>query len=415
MKKGSTRLLASSKLYTSFSRGLHNNPVIVSAVRTPVGSFGGSLSSLSASKLGAIAVSNAVKAAGIQPNDVQEVYMGNVISAGMGQAPARQATIFAGLPESVITTTVNKVCASGMKSIMLSAQSIMTGQSEILVAGGMESMSNVPYYLPKARNGYKYGHGQVLDGLLHDGLWDVYNDHHMGMCGEACATKYNISREMQDNYAVESYKRAAAAVKAGAFAQEIVPVSIPQKKGPALEISEDEEYKKIDFDKVPKLSSAFKKDGTVTAANASSLNDGASALIIMSEAKAKEKGLTPLARIIGFGDAEMAPIDFPIAPSMAIPKALKHAGITDINSVDFWEINEAFSVVSLANMQLLGIKHEKLNVLGGAVGLGHPIGSSGARIVVTLAHLLKNKNAKIGVAAICNGGGGASAIVLEKY
>eukprot|EP01089_Gocevia_fonbrunei_P014062 TRINITY_DN3772_c0_g1_i1.p1 TRINITY_DN3772_c0_g1~~TRINITY_DN3772_c0_g1_i1.p1 ORF type:complete len:342 (+),score=108.88 TRINITY_DN3772_c0_g1_i1:261-1286(+) len=341
--------------------------------------------------------------------------MGNVISAGMGQAPARQATIFAGLPESVITTTVNKVCASGMKSIMLSAQSIMTGQSEILVAGGMESMSNVPYYLPKARNGYKYGHGQVLDGLLHDGLWDVYNDHHMGMCGEACATKYNISREMQDNYAVESYKRAAAAVKAGAFAQEIVPVSIPQKKGPALEISEDEEYKKIDFDKVPKLSSAFKKDGTVTAANASSLNDGASALIIMSEAKAKEKGLTPLARIIGFGDAEMAPIDFPIAPSMAIPKALKHAGITDINSVDFWEINEAFSVVSLANMQLLGIKHEKLNVLGGAVGLGHPIGSSGARIVVTLAHLLKNKNAKIGVAAICNGGGGASAIVLEKY
>lgn len=384
---------------------------IVSAVRTPMGSFGGSLASLSASKLGAIAIKEAVKRAGIDAKEINEVYMGNVLQANIGQAPATQAAKFAGLGD-LPSTTINKVCASGMKAVMLAAQSIQLGDNDVVVAGGMESMSNVPFYLDKARTGYKLGHQTVIDGLIRDGLWDVYNDYHMGSAAELCATECKISREEQDAFAIESYKRAQAAYEKGLFAAEIVPVEIEGRAGVTV-VSEDEEYKTVKFDKIPGLKPVFKKDGTVTAANASTLNDGASALVLMSKEKADALGIKPIAKIRGYADAQQAPEWFTTAPSKAIPRAIAHAGIT-ANDVDFYEINEAFSVVSLANNKELNLNPEKVNINGGAVSLGHPLGSSGSRIIVTLISVLNQQNAKIGVAGICNGGGGASAIVIER-
>ncbi|AFD06535.1 acetyl-CoA C-acyltransferase [Solitalea canadensis] len=385
--------------------------VIVSVARTPIGSMGGSLSSLSATKLGAIAVKAAVERSGVKPELIQEVFMGNVLSANVGQAPATQAVKFAGLP-FIPATSVNKVCASGTKAIMLAAQSIMNGDNDIVVAGGMESMSNAPYYLDKARQGYRLGNQQVVDGLIKDGLWDVYNDYHMGSAAELCATDCNITREDQDNFAIESYKRALAAQEKGLFKEEIVPVEI-EGKGGVVVISEDEEPKAVKFDKIPGLRPVFKKEGTVTAANASSINDGAAAVVLMSADKAKELGIKPLARIISFADAQQAPEWFTTAPAKAIPRALAKANI-DIKSVDAFEINEAFAVVSVANNRELAIDPSKVNVNGGAVALGHPIGMSGARIVVTLMSVLQQQKGKIGVAGICNGGGGASAIVIEN-
>jgi acetyl-CoA C-acetyltransferase len=384
---------------------------IVSAVRTPMGSFGGALASISAPKLGAIAIKEAVKRAGINGDQVQEVYMGNVLQANVGQAPATQAAKFAGLPD-VPTTTINKVCASGMKAVMLAAQSIQLGDNDIVVAGGMESMSNVPFYLDKARTGYKLGNQVVTDGLIKDGLWDVYNDYHMGSAAELCAAECKISREDQDAFAIESYKRSQAAYEKGLFKNEIVPVEIEGRAGVTV-VAEDEEYKAVKFDKIPALKPVFKKDGTVTAANASTLNDGASALVLMSKEKADELGIKPLAIIRGFADAQQAPEWFTTAPSKAIPRAIAHAKISAAD-VDFYEINEAFSVVSLANNQELKLDSNKVNVNGGAVSLGHPLGSSGSRIIVTLINVLEQNNGKIGVAGICNGGGGASAIVIEK-
>ncbi|WP_379092038.1 acetyl-CoA C-acyltransferase [Pedobacter sp. UC225_65] len=386
--------------------------VIVAAVRTPVGSFGGSLSGFSATQLGGFAIKAAVAKAGLAPEHIQEVYMGNVLSANLGQAPATQAAKFAGLPD-LPATTVNKVCASGTKAIMLAAQSIALGQNEIVVAGGMESMSNVPYYLDKARNGYRLGHGQITDGLIKDGLWDVYNDYHMGSAAELCAETCNISREAQDNFAIESYKRAQAAQAAGKFSEEIVAVEIKDRKGEITLFSNDEEPAAVKFDKIPGLRPVFKKDGTVTAANASTLNDGAAALVLMSADKAKELGIKPLAKVLAYADAQQAPEWFTTAPSKAIPLALDRAGLTTAD-VDFFEINEAFAVVSLANNQELNLKESQVNVNGGAVAIGHPLGASGARIVVTLLSVLAQNNAKIGVAGICNGGGGASAIVIEN-
>lgn len=385
---------------------------IISAVRTPIGSFGGSLSSLSASQLGATAIKAAVERAGIDPGQVQEVYMGNVLSANIGQAPATQAAKFAGLPD-VPSTTINKVCASGTKAIMLAAQSIALGQNDIVIAGGMESMSNVPYYLDKARNGYRLGDGKIIDGLVKDGLWDVYNDYHMGSAAELCASECKISREDQDNYAIESYKRSQAAQSTGKFKNEIAAVEIKDKKGEIISITEDEEVNSVKFDKIPTLKTVFKKDGTVTAANASTLNDGAAALVLMSKEKAIELGLKPLARIISYADAQQAPEWFTTSPSKAIPLALKRAGLKS-EEVDFFEINEAFSVVSLANNQILNLNPSKVNRNGGAVAMGHPLGASGARIVVTLINVLQQNNAKIGLAAICNGGGGASALIIEN-
>ncbi len=387
--------------------------VIVSAVRTPIGSFNGSLSSLSATQLGAAAIKGAVEHAGIQPDLVQEVFMGNVLSANIGQAPATQAAIYAGLPQNIPSTTINKVCASAMKAVMLGAQSIMAGANDVVVAGGMESMSNVPYYLDKARNGYRLGHGQIIDGLVKDGLWDVYKNYHMGSAAELCSRENNVSREAQDAYAIESYKRSAAAVEAGKFKNEIVPVSIPQRKGEPIIVSEDEEYKNIKFDKVPTLAAVFEKDGTVTAANASTLNDGAVALVMMSAEKAKALGLKPIAAIRGFADAQQAPEYFTTAPAKAIPLAIAKAGLKP-EDIGYYEINEAFSVVAIANNQLLGLDPAKVNVNGGAVALGHPLGTSGARIIVTLINVLEQNNSRYGVAGICNGGGGASAIVIEK-
>ena len=386
--------------------------VIVSALRTPIGSFGGSLSGFSATQLGGIAIKAAVAESGIKPENVQEVYMGNVLSASLGQAPATQAAKFAGLPD-VPSTTINKVCASGTKAIMLAAQSIASGENDIVVAGGMESMSNVPYYLDKARTGYRLGHGQMTDGLLKDGLWDVYNDYHMGSAAELCAATCEISREDQDTYAISSYQRAQAAQSAGKFESEITAVESTDRKGAITVISKDDEPFAVNFDKIPGLKPVFKKDGTVTAANASTLNDGAAALVLMSADKAKELGLKPLARILGYADAQQAPEWFTTAPAKAIPLALKRAG-KSISDVDFFEINEAFSVVSLANNQELGLSEEQVNINGGAVALGHPLGASGARIVVTLISVLKQNNGKIGVAGICNGGGGASALVIEN-
>lgn len=385
---------------------------IISAARTPIGSFGGSLSSLSASQLGATAIKAAVERAGIDAGQIQEVFMGNVLSANLGQAPATQAAKFAGLPD-VPATTINKVCASGTKAIMLAAQSIALGQNDIVVAGGMESMSNVPYYLDKARNGYRLGDGKIIDGLVKDGLWDVYNDYHMGSAAELCATDCKISREDQDAYAIESYKRSQAAQLAGKFKNEIAAVEIKDRKGEISLISEDEEVHSVKFDKIPSLKAVFKKDGTVTAANASTLNDGAAALVLMSKEKAEQLGIKPLARIISYADAQQAPEWFTTSPSKAIPIALQRAGLKT-DDVDYFEINEAFSVVSLANNQILKLESSKVNINGGAVSMGHPLGASGARIVVTLINVLQQNNAKIGLAAICNGGGGASALIIEN-
>jgi len=386
--------------------------VIVSALRTPIGSFGGSLAGFSATQLGGIAIKAAVEQSGIKPEQVQEVFMGNVLSANLGQAPATQAAKFAGLPD-VPATTVNKVCASGTKAIMLAAQSIALGQNDIVVAGGMESMSNVPYYLDKARTGYRLGHGQMTDGLVKDGLWDVYNDYHMGSAAELCASTCDISRDEQDRYAISSYKRTQAAQESGKFAAEIIPVDVVDRKGNVTTINKDEEAYTVNFEKIPGLKPVFKKDGTVTAANASTLNDGAAALVLMSADKAAELGIKPLVRILSYADAQQAPEWFTTAPSKAIPLALQRAG-KELNEVDFFEINEAFSVVSLANNKELGLSEAQVNVNGGAVAMGHPLGASGARIVVTLLAVLNQNNGKIGVAGICNGGGGASALVVEK-
>lgn len=386
--------------------------VIVAAVRTPVGSFGGSLAGFSATQLGGFAIKAALEKAGLKPESVQEVYMGNVLSANLGQAPATQAAKFAGLAD-LPATTINKVCASGTKAIMLAAQSIALGQNDIVIAGGMESMSNVPYYLDKARNGYRLGHGQITDGLVKDGLWDVYNDYHMGSAAELCAETCNITREDQDNFAIESYKRAQAAQSAGKFADEIAPVEIKDRKGNITLFDTDEEPNTVKFDKIAGLKPVFKKDGTVTAANASTLNDGAAALVLMSAEKAKELGIKPMAKILAYADAQQAPEWFTTAPSKAIPLALSKANLTS-SDVDFFEINEAFAVVSLANNQKLNLAADKVNVNGGAVAIGHPLGASGARIVVTLISVLAQNNGKIGVAGICNGGGGASAIVVEN-
>lgn len=385
---------------------------IASAVRTPIGSFGGVLADVSATQLGAAAIKGALQKAGLTAAHIEEVYMGNVCSANLGQAPARQAAIFAGLSYNTPCTTINKVCASGAKAIMLAAQSIMLGFRDIVVAGGMENMSQIPYYLPKARYGFKYGHGEVVDGLVKDGLTDVYNQLAMGVCADRTAEKYDISREEQDAFAIQSYERAAAATSNGQFKEEITPVEIPQKKGDPILITEDEEYKRVNFDKIPQLRPVFTPNGTVTAANASTINDGAAALVLVSEEKMKELGLTPVARILGFADAEQEPEWFTTTPTLAAPLAAKAAGIS-MQDIDFYEVNEAFAVVTLAFNKLLDIDQEKVNAFGGAVSLGHPLGASGARIVTTLNNVLHQRKGSIGMAAICNGGGGASAIVIE--
>jgi len=386
--------------------------VIVSATRTPIGSFVGSLAALSATQLGGIVIKSAIEKAGLKPEHIQEVYMGNVLSANLGQAPATQAAIFAGLP-SLPATTINKVCASGMKAIMLAAQSIASGENDIVVAGGMESMSNVPYYLDKARTGYKLGNGQLTDGLIKDGLWDVYNDYHMGSAAELCAVECNISREEQDAFAIESYQRAQKAQSEGRFKNEIIPVELKDKKGDITLFADDEEPKAVKFDKIPSLKPVFKKDGTVTAANASTLNDGAAAVVLMSKDKAAEMGIKPLARIVSYADAQQAPEWFTTAPSKAIPLALHRAALSS-DQIDYFEINEAFSVVAIANNQLLKLDPAKVNINGGAVALGHPLGASGARIMVTLVNVLQQRKGKYGAAGICNGGGGASAMIIEN-
>ena len=385
---------------------------IVSAVRTPIGSFGGSLKSFTATQLGAAAIKGAIEKAGINVNQVQNVYMGNVLQANVGQAPARQAAIFAGLPANVVCTTVNKVCASGMKAIAHGVQDILLGDADVVVAGGMESMSNVPFYVPNMRWGNKYGDSTLVDGLAKDGLVDVYHNYAMGNAAELCAKECNISREAQDSYAIESYERSKKAIKEGWFKEEIIPISIPQRNGDSVMIDKDEEPFNVKFDKIPSLKPAFQKDGTVTAANASTMNDGAAAVVLMSKEKAEALGIKPLAIIRSYADAEQAPEWFTTTPSLAVPKALQKAGIT-MNEVDFVEINEAFSVVSLVNIQKMGLDAAKVNVHGGAVSLGHPLGCSGARIIVTLINVLKQHKGKIGVAGICNGGGGASAMVVE--
>lgn len=385
---------------------------IVSAARTPIGSFGGGLAEVSATQLGAVAVKAAVERAGVKPEEVNEVLMGAVLQANLGQAPARQAARFAGLPDHVHCTTVNKVCASGMKSVIFGAQSIMLGDNEVVVAGGMENMSATPYYVEKARYGYKYGHGQLLDAIVKDGLTDVYHNNLMGNSAELCAQKYNITREQQDEFAINSYKRSSAAWAAGKFKDEVVPVTVKTRKGDVV-ISEDEEFKNVSFDKIPGLRPVFVKDGTVTAANASTINDGAAALVLMSKEKADALGIKPLAKIKAYADAEQAPEWFTTTPAKAIPAAVKKAGLK-MEDISFYEINEAFAVVSIANMQLMNLDPSKVNVNGGAVSLGHPLGCSGARVIVTLINVLKQNNGKYGVAGICNGGGGASAIVIEN-
>jgi len=386
---------------------------IVSAIRTPFGTYLGGLAPLSATQLGGIVVKEAVKKIGIDINEVQEVMMGNVLSANEGQGPARQAAIFGGLKPEVICTAVNKVCASGMKSIAFGAQSIMLGFNDVVVVGGMESMTNAPYYLDKARKGYHYGHSQLIDGLIKDGLWDVYNNFEMGNAAELCAKEYKITREEQDAFAIESYKRATKANEEGWLKSEIVPVKIPLKGEGILVISEDEQFKKVNYDKIPKLKPVFQKDGTVTAANASPLSDGACALVLMSEEKMKALGVKPMAKILSFADAAQAPEWFTTSPSKAIPKALSLAG-KKIKDVDYFEINEAFSVVSIVNNRLLDLDPAKVDVFGGAVSIGHPLGASGARIITTLINILNKKNGTIGAAGICNGGGGASAMVIER-
>ncbi|KAJ1664377.1 Acetyl-CoA acetyltransferase, mitochondrial [Coemansia sp. RSA 1813] len=381
--------------------------VIASAVRTPVGCFRGSLAKLTAPELGAVAIRGAIDKAAIGPAHVKEVYMGNVLQAAEGQAPTTQALIKAGLSESTPATTINKVCASGMKAVMLATQNIQLGIQPAMIAGGMESMSNVPYYAPRAK---EYGHSELSDGIIKDGLWDVYNNFHMGNCAENTARKHNISREMQDSHAIASYKRAAAAWDAGVFNNEVVPVTIKTRKGDTV-VSVDEEFTNVKFDKVPALRPVFEKNGTVTAANASTLNDGASALLLLSTEKASELSIKPLARVVSYADAATLPIDFPIAPSLAVPIALERAGLA-VKDIALWEFNEAFSVVARVNEKILGLDPERVNIAGGAVALGHPIGSSGSRILVTLTHLLKA--GQFGCASICNGGGGASAVVIQK-
>jgi acetyl-CoA C-acetyltransferase len=386
---------------------------IVSAVRTPMGSFMGSLSTVPATKLGATAVKGALDKISLDPKNVQEIYMGNVLQAGEGQAPARQVALGAGLSNETPSTTINKVCASGMKAVTMAAQAIKAGDADVIVAGGMENMSMVPHYY-NARNATKLGDVKMQDGMVLDGLTDVYNKVHMGVCAEKCATDYSFSREDQDNFAIESYKRSAKAWSEGKFAEEVVPVTIPQRKGDPIIFSEDEEYKAVNFDRLPTLPTVFKKEeGTVTAANASTLNDGASALVLVSKEKMEELGLKPLAKIISYADAAHEPENFTTAPSKALPIALKKAGL-EVSDIDFFEFNEAFSVVGLANNKILGLDAAKVNVNGGAVALGHPLGSSGSRIIVTLINVLKQNNGKYGAAAICNGGGGASAIVIEN-
>ncbi|MCR1024994.1 acetyl-CoA C-acyltransferase [Cellulophaga baltica] len=386
--------------------------VIVSAVRTPIGSFMGSLSTVSAPKLGATAIKGALDKINLDASLVEEVIMGNVVSAGTGQAPARQAAIYAGIPNTVPCTTINKVCASGMKAVMQAAQAIALGDASIVVAGGMENMSLIPHYV-HMRNGQKFGPTTLIDGMQKDGLVDAYDENAMGVCADACATKYEFSREDQDNYAIQSYNRSSEAWEKGKFNNEIVPVEVPQRRGEPTIVNQDEEYKNVRMDKIPSLRPAFTKDGTVTAANASTINDGAAALILMSEEKAKELNLTPLATIIGYADAAHEPEWFTTAPAKALPKALDKANIT-IKDVDYFEFNEAFSVVGLANMKLLGLTDKNVNVNGGAVSLGHPLGCSGARILVTLINVLEQQNGTTGAAAICNGGGGASAIVIKR-
>lgn len=386
--------------------------VIVSAARTPIGSFMGALSSVPAPKLGAAAISGALAKINLNPTLVEEVLMGNVVSAGTGQAPARQAAIFAGIPNTVPCTTVNKVCASGMKTIMQAAQSIALGDASIIVAGGMENMSMIPHYV-HMRTGTKFGPSTLVDGMQKDGLVDVYDGNAMGVCADACADEYAFSREDQDNYAIQSYKRSAAAWENNKFYNEIVPVSVPQRRGEPVLITEDEEYKNVVLEKIPKLRAAFTKDGTVTAANASTINDGAAALVLMSLEKAKALNITPLAKIIGYADAAQEPKWFTTAPAKALPKALQKAGKM-LEQIDYFEFNEAFSVVGLANMKILGLTDENVNVNGGAVSLGHPLGCSGARILVTLLNVLEQKNGSLGAAAICNGGGGASAVIVER-
>ncbi|TKD63542.1 acetyl-CoA C-acyltransferase [Flavobacterium sp. ASW18X] len=386
--------------------------VIVSAVRTPIGSFMGALSTVPAPKLGAVAIKGALDKINLAADAVQEVLMGNVVQAGTGQAPARQAAIYAGIPDTVPCTTVNKVCASGMKTIMQAAQSIALGDADIVVAGGMENMSQIPHYV-HMRTGTKFGPSTLVDGLQRDGLVDVYDQTAMGVCADACADKYEFSREDQDTFAIQSYNRSAAAWQAGKFKDEVVPVEVPQRRGDALVIREDEEYKNVKMDKIPALRPAFTKDGTVTAANASTINDGAAALVLMSAEKAKELNLKPLAKIRGYADAAQEPKWFTTAPAKALPKALAKAGVS-IDAIDYFEFNEAFAVVGLANMKLLGLTDSNVNVNGGAVSLGHPLGCSGARIVVTLLNVLAQNNAKLGAAGICNGGGGASALVVER-
>ena len=386
--------------------------VIVSAVRTPMGSFGGSLSSVPATKLGAAAIKGAIDKINLDPKEIQEVYMGNVLQANLGQAPARQAAVFAGINENVPCTTVNKVCASGMKSISLAAQSIKCGDAEVVIAGGMENMSMVPHYY-SARNAVKLGDVKVLDGMVKDGLTDVYNKVHMGVCADQCADEHNITREDQDNFAINSYKKSADAWSNGKFSEEVVPVSVPQRRGDDVIVSEDEEYKNVKLEKIPQLRAVFNKEGTVTAANASTLNDGASALILMSKEKADALGIKPLAKITSYADAAQEPKWFTTAPAKAVPVALEKANLST-SDIDYWELNEAFSVVGIVNTKLLGLNPEKVDVNGGAVALGHPLGSSGSRIIVTLINVLKQNNGKYGAAGICNGGGGASAMVIEN-
>ena len=386
--------------------------VIVSAVRTPIGSFMGSLSTVPATQLGAIAIKGALEKIKLDPNLVDEVLMGNVVQAGNGQAPARQAAIFAGLPNTVACTTVNKVCASGMKAVMQGAQAIMAGDAEIVVAGGMENMSLIPHYV-HLRNGVKFGPTTMVDGMQKDGLTDAYDNNAMGVSADLCASEYKISREEQDAFAIQSYERSAKAWSAGKFNNEIVPVEIPQRRGEPIIFSQDEEYTNVKLDKIPTLTAVFTKDGTVTAANASTINDGAAALVLMSEEKAKAMGLKPLAYIKSYADAAQEPKWFTTSPAKALPKALDKAGLT-VADVDYFEFNEAFAVVGLANTKILDLDNDKVNVNGGAVSLGHPLGCSGARIIVTLINVLEQNNAKVGAAAICNGGGGASAIVIER-
>ena len=391
---------------------MNKKVVIVAAVRTPIGSFMGALSTVSATHLGAAAIKGALHKINLDPKLVDEVLMGNVVQAGNGQAPARQAALFAGLPDSVACTTINKVCASGMKAVMQGAQAIMAGDAEIVVAGGMENMSLIPHYV-HLRNGVKFGPTSLIDGMQKDGLTDAYDNSAMGVCADLCASEYNFTREDQDAFAIQSYERSAAAWEAGRFDAEIVPVEVPQRRGDAIVITEDEEYTNVRLDKIPSLAPVFTKDGTVTAANASTINDGAAALVLMSEEKAKSLGINPLAYIKSYADAAQEPKWFTTAPAKALPKALDKAGLS-LADVDYFEFNEAFSVVGLANAKILGINNAKINVNGGAVSLGHPLGCSGARIIVTLINVLNQNNAKIGAAAICNGGGGASAIVIER-